>query len=212
MNSLVKFQIKSIGFNFYIPIIIALSLMIYLLGFYNSKFDAQFFLVLQIIFVPSISLWSSLLVYSLYHENSEEIMIQLPSQKIAKYNAYFISLFSLLIIILVTIFCIKSESFSFISLFLLLFTQSLILSITSFLSSILFKSVEVSLLIVIMYCGSEGLTGGKLIPWPHIFYFDTQFTIKIIIINLFVTLIYLSICTWISIKYLRTIERRIPFI
>ncbi|TCT26380.1 hypothetical protein EDD68_10281 [Melghiribacillus thermohalophilus] len=208
MNQL-KFEIKNMGFHFYLPIIVFLFVSILLIMLPTEQYEIQFFILLQVLFIPLSAWWSIFLVYELYHHQAEEILIQFYSHKLLINYVKFVSIFLLMLLVTVTLLGVKSAELNIGELFILLTSQVLVISSFGLLLAIFFKSVETSLMAIIMYVATELITLGDLFPWPHIFYFAFNFTVEEIstfgIVSLFVSAAFLIF----SFFFVKRIERHI---
>lgn len=200
-----QFDRKTMGFTFFIPVImfiIALLILLFIPRESTEIYDN--IIVIQGVFIP-FSCWC--LMYRLsemYEDGAQETLIPYYAKRfILDFFRYFIvNLFG--VFLLSAVFVVKYGShylsiingihFLLLLLVYMLFGTALI---------VLIKNMEIALTIILIYTVLEVVTLGEFMPWPHIFLFNppvwdpissTKFTI------LSVTIIVLAIITFVFIK------------
>lgn len=175
-----KFEIKAMGIGFFIPIIIIVASIMHL--FYQMKAFGvtgigAIIPKLEFFIIPSIGIWVIYLFYEYYENNNLEVLLSYPI-KDSDHTANKIFIFILLfLILLIPIFILGVILGGVNDVWLLImqvvpqiiFVAGLITIIT-----VICKNIGVGLSVLIGYTSIELLTEGKVMPWYHLFYFNTE--------------------------------------
>ncbi len=204
-----KFEIKNMGIYFYIPIIVFIVFIGVILRFSGGIYDLHLFILIQVLFAPLSAWWTSFLLYDLYHNNSEETLIQFYSNKLLLNYLILLAVFLIMLLMLSIILGFKSDNISVTDSFILFSSQTFVISSMSLIMTVFLKSIESSLMIVIIYVATEVITLGDLMPWPNIFYFNLEFMTRTVVeygcVSLIVSLVFYTL----SMFFVKTIERNI---
>ncbi|TYR78880.1 hypothetical protein FZC66_17815 [Priestia megaterium] len=206
-----KFEVRNMGVHFCLPIIAFLIVLTFLLLLPPETYILQQFLLIQVLVIP-LSAWCTVfLVYELYHNHAEEILIPFYRNKLFINYAKIIVIFIFMLTSLSMVLGMKAEGLDFVELCLLFTSQTLVISSFSLLAAVFFKSVEISLMIVIMYVATEVITMGDVMPWPHLFYFNLDLVVHEIELYGTISLVSTIIFIILTRSLVKTIERNMIF-
>lgn len=175
-----KFEIKAMGFSFFIPIIIIILSILHL--FYQMKVlgvetIGAIIPKLEFLVVPAISIWIMYLFYEYYENKSLEVLLSYPIK--GKEHVFFkvITFIFIYILFIIPVF-ILTFMMEDISSMILLSAQIIpqIIFLSGLLTVIitLTKNIGVGLSVIVGYTSIEFLTEGKLVSWYHLFYFNSN--------------------------------------
>lgn len=202
-----KYQIKHMGFLFYVPIIVAVLLIPFILLMPDNA-QKGMFIALEFIVIPMAAWWAIYQLYFFYHQGAEEILVHFFSKVMLINYAKFIGVSLVLNLLLTGIYSIKFQS-DFLILFFLFFGQSVLFSSVGLLIAVIFKDIEIAIVLLTLYTSTEIITFGELLPGFHLFVFDLPVSLRDVMINngfyLFISIILLAV----SYKVSSTMERNI---
>lgn len=172
----ISFDIKSMRVMFWIPFFVMVLCLLYFMYLTsNQTLDVLLALpTFEFIIVPLSSWWIIYLFYDYYENDALEVLLSYP---ISEYeHGFFRIIFFTILYTLSTLFLMGYMTmFSDASLFLLLLQyvpQYLFFVGLSFLCMTLFQNIGIALTIMAFYTATEFLTGGQLIPWYHVFFYN----------------------------------------
>ncbi|MFB1050510.1 hypothetical protein [Paraliobacillus sp. JSM ZJ581] len=175
----ISFEIKSMRGMFWVPLIAIILCFLYFIYLTsNQTLDVLLALpTFEFIIVPLSSWWITYLFYDYYENHALEVLLSYPVSEAE--HGFFRILFFILLYTLSTLFLIGYiVMFSDASLSLLLLQyvpQYLFFAGLSFLCMTLFQNIGVALTVLAFYTATEFLTGGQLIPWYHVFFYNEDF-------------------------------------
>lgn len=204
-----KFEVKNMGLNFYIPIIIFLVVFCSLFFLPAEQYELQLLIFLQTVFVPFSAWWSIYLVYELYQNQSEEILLLCYPRNLILNFIKFESIFIIMLALIVATFYVILPDVSIFKLLILLISQALLISSLGLLLAIFFKNIETPFMIIVLYIATELLTLGDVFLWPHMFFFDFNFTFREIVFYAISSMLLVTVSLYLSYVNVRTIERKI---
>lgn len=150
------FDVRAMGFLFYIPLIAVVFLMIYIFAEYRhiNTFVKNVIPTLEFSIPTVAAWWSSILFYNMLEEDGGEILFTYPQKRLSIGTlrvVTFLLLYSILIIVCVIIIQLKVDERIFVSLVIQFFSQSYFFSGLGFVSMIITKNVLWSFSIPLMY-------------------------------------------------------------
>lgn len=202
------FKMKSMGYNFFVPLVMFLFFVSFILILPTGALEFQLPISMQILFVPLSAWWSVFLVYEIYDLEAEEILARLYPKKILSYYSLLTLIFLVLGWVLIILLNLRLPSFTALEFLILFSGQVILLSSLGLFFAILFKSVEVSFLVISMYVATEMMTGGAYMPWPHIFSFDLTLGMSEVVVGAILSLIASAFFLGIAVSFLGTVERK----
>lgn len=173
-----SFEIKSMGFSFFIPILLSFFIIIFFLSINRPVVALELAIpVMEYLFVPFSCWWSIYLFYDYYEDFGSEVLFSYPLTK-REHGIFRIGIFFLLYLILLlmnlTILDFLHPDFLLIKLLLqfvpeIIFFTGLGSIIVNFL-----RSPMLSISFVSIYVAVEFLTKGNLLPLYHPFFSNTE--------------------------------------
>lgn len=161
---------------FWIPFIVMILCLFYFI-YLTSDQTLDVLLALptfEFIIVPLSSWWIIYLFYDYYENHALELLLSYPVSE--PEHGFFRILSFIFFYTIATLFLmgyIVMFSDASLSLLLLQYVpQFLFFAGVSFLCMTLFQNIGVVLTIIAFYTATEFLTGGQLIPWYHVFFYN----------------------------------------
>lgn len=176
----ILFDIKVMGINFLIPIVIYILTFMYLLYISSPAIELKLALpIIEFIITPFSFWWTIYLFYDYFERNGAEILLHYPISIMQHgfYRILTLDLFYIFIICSLALY-ISLQTGMQSSLYLLLLQyipQTLFFSGLGFFLMTLFKNIGISITVVAFYISTEFLTQGQLIPWYHAFFFNDSY-------------------------------------
>lgn len=186
-NLHISFDIKSMRGIFWIPFVVMMLCLLYFIYLTSDQtLDVLLALpVFEFIVVPLSSWWIIYLFYDYYENHALEVLLSYPVSE-AGHGFFRILLFTFLYTIVTLFLMGYLVLFSDASLLLLLLQyvpQYFFFAGLSFLCMTLFQNIGVTLTVIAFYTATEFLTGGHLIPWYHVFFFNEDLLTSSQIVN-----------------------------
>lgn len=174
-----KFDIKSMGIVFYIPIIVSILTFFYFIYLSKSdtKFDTALALpVIEFIIVPLVCIWILYIFYDYYENDGIELLLTYP---LSNFEHGFIRIITFIILYIIFnlglfIFISYETNASILLLIIQYMSQLIFISGLAFFLLTIFRNISISMTIVAFYVGTEFLTKGQLFPWYHVFFFNEK--------------------------------------
>ncbi|PRT15844.1 hypothetical protein G9298_28540 (plasmid) [Bacillus thuringiensis] len=205
-----RFDIKSMGISFFIPIFVQFIYLIIVLLFPIQNLDARIVTVsFQVLITPLGAWWIAYHLSEMYYRNGEEILIKFYSPNFILDIVRFNFLFIIFIVLSCIIISIKVPDINLIYIMSLTISQSIFFSSLSSIITIFFKSIDLALTLIILYASIEGITLGKVIPWLHVFSFDKKLEFGLIVDYIVLNIILSIVFLLLSVVFIKRIERNL---
>lgn len=170
-------KIKSIGFSFYVPLLVVLIIIFIIFsGFYREE-DLQKLLVLIQVSMGSIAAWWFSNIYRdiFFREQNDFLLVNYRYAHKKFYSFFMIIYAALLLIICITLWF--QYSLPFLPFFSFLLFQCCFFSSLGLFITMLLKNTDISVLAVSLYCLIDFITIGTFPNWHHVILFN--FTEKV---------------------------------
>lgn len=172
-----KFDIKSMGIVFYIPIIISIVTFIYCIYLARSEstFNTTIALpLIEFLIIPLVSIWIVYIFYDYYENDGIELLLTYP---LSNFEHGFIRIITFIILYIICnlgifIFVAYKTNASIVILLVQYVAQLTFIGGIAFFLLAIFKNISISITIIAFYVGTEFLTNGELFPWYHVFFFN----------------------------------------